>query len=59
MTNTNMKFYESDYEEALVDLLQEQNWEYSYGGEIHRSNNESLIVDDLKSYLLSRYSTLN
>ena len=32
MTNTNMKFYESDYEEALIDLLQEQEWEYSYGG---------------------------
>ena len=51
MTNTNMKFYESDYEEALVDLLQEQEWKYSYGGEIHRSNKESLIIDDLKDYL--------
>ena len=59
MTNTNMKFYESDYEEALVDLLQEQEWKYSYGGEIHRSNKESLIIDDLKDYLLSRYSTLD
>ena len=59
MTNTNMKFYESDYEEALIDLLQEQEWEYSYGGELHRSNKESLIIDDLKDYLLSRYPTLD
>ena len=54
-----MKFYESDYEEALIELLQEQGWKYRFGGELHRNNKEALIVDDLKDYLQLKYSDLN
>lgn len=52
------KFYESDYEEALIDLLQEQGWDYTHGGNIHRNNREVLLTDDLKVYLHSRYIEL-
>ena len=52
------KYYESDYEEALIDLLQEQGWEYTHGGNIHRNNREVLIIDDLKTYLQRRYAEL-
>lgn len=52
------KFYESDYEEALISLLQEQGWEYTYGGSIHRNNRDVLIIDDLKTYLQSHYAEL-
>lgn len=44
-------FYESDFEEALIDLLKDQGWEYTHGSEIHRQNREIIIEDDLKGYL--------
>ncbi len=52
------KYYESDYEEALIQLLEEQGWQYTYGGELHRTNREVLLTDDLKAYLKSRYAEL-
>lgn len=53
-----MIFYESDYEKALIALLQEQGWEYTHGSDIHRNNREVLLIDDLKKYLHSRYAEL-
>ena len=41
------KFYESEYEEALIDLLQAEGWQYTNGGNIHRQLRESLLVEDL------------
>ena len=52
------KYYESDYEEALIQLLEEQGWQFTYGGEFHRNNREVLLTDDLKTYLQSRYKEL-
>jgi type I restriction enzyme R subunit len=52
------KYFESDYEEALIDLLIQQGWEYTYGGSISRNNREVLLVDDLNQYLQQRYTDL-
>ena len=52
------KLYESDYEEALIDLLVQQGWEYKHGGSIARNNREVLLVDDLTLYLHKRYNDL-
>lgn len=52
------KYYESDYEEALIDLLKVQGWEYTFGEDIHRNNREVLLNDDLKTYLQKRYNEL-
>jgi len=52
------KFFESDYEEALIDLLVQQGWEYKHGGSIARNNRETLLVDDLTEYLHQRYTNL-
>jgi len=52
------KYYESDYEEALIDLLVQQGWEYKHGGSIARNNREVLLVDDLTLYLQQRYAAL-
>lgn len=52
------KYFESDYEEALIDLLVQQGWEYKHGGSIPRSNREVLLVDDLTQYLQKRYTDL-
>lgn len=54
----NGKYFESDYEEALIDLLIQQGWEYTYGGSISRNNREVLLVDDLNQYLQQRYVDL-
>lgn len=40
------KFYESEYEEALIDLLQDEGWQYTNGGNIHRQLREPLLVED-------------
>ncbi|WP_025843060.1 type I restriction endonuclease subunit R [Porphyromonas gingivicanis] len=53
-----MKFYESEYEEALIDLLQQEGWEYTHGGNIRRNNRDILISRDLHQYLQERYPTL-
>lgn len=52
------KYYESDYEEALIDLLVQQGWAFTSGLTVSRNNREVLILDDLKVYLNQRYSKL-
>ena len=52
------KFYESDYEEALIALLENEGWTYTFGGEIARNNREVLLLDDLRAYLKKRYVDL-
>jgi type I restriction enzyme, R subunit len=54
-----VKYYESDYEEALIDLLVQQGWEYTHGGNISRNNKEVLLVDDLTLYLQQQYTDLH
>ena len=53
-----MKFYESEYEEALIGLLQQEGWEYTHGGNIRRNNRDILISRDLRQYLQERYPAL-
>ena len=53
------KFYESDYEEAFVDLLQQNGWEYTFGDDLHRQYDQTLIEDDMRAYLKSRYASEN
>jgi type I restriction enzyme R subunit len=52
------KYYESDYEEALIDLLVQQGWDYKYGGSISRNNKETLLINELTNYLQQRYADL-
>ncbi len=53
-----MKFYESEYEKALIALLQEVGWNYTHGSKLHRHNDELLLTEDLSGFLLSRYPEL-
>ena len=57
------KFYESEYEEALINLLQDEGWQYTNGGNIHRQLREPLLIEDpnvndLHVYLRHRYPKL-
>ena len=52
----NGKFYESEYEEAVVDILQAEGWQYSHGEQLTtRRLDEGLIGDDLRAYIKTRY----
>lgn len=53
-----MKFYESEYEEALIDLLREVGWDYTHGSKLHRTNREMLLMDDLRSFLEEQHTEL-
>lgn len=53
-----MKFYESEYEEALINLLGEVGWDYTHGSKLHRTNRDMLLMDDLRSFLEEQYSDL-
>ena len=50
------KFCESTYEEAFLRLLEENGWEYTYGEDLHRKLDETIIEDDLREYLSRKYS---
>lgn len=52
LKNINGRFVESDYENALIHFLEQENWQYIYGDDIPRTNKkEVLYMDDLYQYL--------
>lgn len=55
----NYKFSESSFENAVIDLFIEHDYSYDCGYDIHRTNQEVLLVDDFKAYVSKRYSALN
>lgn len=53
------KLYESEFEKATVELLQNVRWQYSFGDELHRKYTDPLIEDDLRAFLTARYAKRN
>lgn len=53
------KIFESEYEEAVVQLLQDEGWDYSFGENLHRKVTDTLLENDLRSYLKKRYASNN
>lgn len=51
----NGKLYESDFEEALIELFQDEGWDYTHGDNIGRKFTDPLIESDLRAYLGDRY----
>ena len=49
------KFTESELEKAIIELFKQQEYTYVCGDDIHRKFEEILMLDDLRSYLSSRY----
>ena len=50
------KFCESTYEEAFIQLLEENGWEYTCGDDLHRKLDETILEDDLRDYLSRKYA---
>ncbi len=52
LKNINGHFVESDYENALISFLENEDWQYVYGDNIPRANKkEVLYMDDLLQFL--------
>lgn len=51
-----MSFNEHALEMSIMELFQDEGYTYVSGDKIHRERTEVLLSDDLKSYLLNRYS---
>ncbi|HHD79577.1 MAG TPA: type I restriction endonuclease subunit R, partial [Epsilonproteobacteria bacterium] len=54
-----MKFTEAKLEEAFIELLENEGYPHSLGSSISRSEDEVLIEEDLKNFLLTRYQNAN
>lgn len=51
-----MKFTEEALENAVIELFQAENYQHLNGTHIHKEISEVLLRDDLKTFLLNRYS---
>jgi len=55
-----MKFTEAKLEQAFIELLENEGYPHFVGSSLVRSSeDEVLIEDDLKTYLLTRYQNAN
>ena len=50
------KYYESQFEEATIELLTEAGWNHTFGDDVHRKYTDPIIEDDLRAFLDSQYS---
>lgn len=53
------KYYESQFEEAAIQLLQDVKWTYTFGDNLHRKYTDPLIEDDLRKFLSAQYKDKN
>ena len=53
------KYSESNFENSVIELFEKENYIYECGYDIHRTNEEIILIDDFKGYLLKRYPELN
>lgn len=51
----NFKYYENDYELAVLQMLEQGGWDYQCGYDIHRMNDEVILAEDFREYLSRRY----
>ena len=49
------KFSEAQFEQAIVELFQDNGYDYVNGDMLHRKFDEVLVEDDMKSFLSRRY----
>ncbi len=51
-------FTEQELENAIIELFENQEYIHVFGGDIHRQFSDVLLYEDLKQYLITRYSDL-
>lgn len=55
---TNQQFAEAELEKAIIELFQQQGYEYVPGENVAKPN-ETLILEDLRTFLRTRYAEEN
>ena len=50
------KFTEAKLEQAIIELLERQDYPYTHGSDLERSPSDVLIRSDLREFLASRYA---
>lgn len=53
------KFTEYELEQAIIELLKQQDYIYVNGDDIHRRYEDVLLLDDLRSFISTRYTNAN
>lgn len=53
------QFTEAELESAIITLFEQQGYDYVHGDSIHRRYEDTLLKDDLRSFLSERYSDLS
>ena len=53
------KFTEDELEHAIIELFEQQGYDYVDGGELERRHDSVLLKDDLRSFLRRRYANAN
>ncbi|MCM1259819.1 MAG: HsdR family type I site-specific deoxyribonuclease [Prevotella sp.] len=52
-------FTESDLEHAIIQLFEQEGYNYVYGDDIHRKLEDIILVDDLRSFICNKYVSAN
>lgn len=53
------KYYEDDYEQAVLALLVENSWDYTCGYDIHRTTQDIILRQDFVTFLQQQYGYLS
>ena len=53
------KFTEDQLEQAIIELFEQQGYDYVLGENIHRQYEDILLEDDFRTYLSNRYPDLS
>ena len=53
---TSQKFTEAKLVQAIIELLERQDYPYIRGTDVKRSPSDALILSDLREFLASRYA---
>ena len=57
--NNRFKYYEDDYEQSVLELFTNDNWNYRCGYDIHREKDDIILIDSFSKYLNDRYGLLS
>ena len=57
--NNNYKYYENDFELAVLDIFCNSGWNYECGYDLHREKDEIIITKDFINYLKQRYGSFS
>jgi len=52
-------FNEAEFERAIIELFEHEGYKYLNGDEIHRTTDETLLLDDLRDFISTRYVAEN